>query len=1270
VKKVLSLVATSGLLVMSLFAEKDCKDTILNNSAGTDTNDNNYSNLYVLSVSDDYELSRTTGDHTSLNWVIFKDGVQVLSRNALNELNYTYFANYSGSKYCAYISSFIDGSYRKVSNMVEYEVGKKPIVYNFDNTLKNTKDEANNVANSESILYESENLTGISNAKLINNKVVVGFGELGTPKSGYPTEQKWYSLYMISGNNKIIIDDSTNATNANGLSISSYNGNIFVAYQKPTGFSYGFDSPFKIYSSDGDLITDEKIFSNANWGCCTSIDIDSLGNTHVIQFAHSGYFLNYSTNSSESWINYNISGYSTYYHYPKLTIDRNDVPNIITSQLNASYGTKGKMELWTNKNGNWSKETIATDSNGHGKLVFDNENNIYGVYVDTNDNIKLIFKDDSNNWISEIIASGLDIKGKETRVAISNDNKLYVVAKNNNGDKMYLFLKNNNGWETKILNDNLTPTTNDNSKAPSILFDTENNLIVIYADDTKIYKYLYRTNPTCKESEKIVNGTCIEKTCQTDNFGCPTCTIYETLKYNADGSGYCEISSCEEGKKLINGICVDDNTPPIVTNQSIEVESGKTYNFTKADFENSFLDNDGDGLKKIKITSLPINGVLKLNNNTISLNQEIDLAELGNLSYVANSVLINTVDSFQSQAFDGVDWSNSASTNIFITSIKCDISNAQAKILPGDGCEFKDKYSVGEDLIFTFKYNEDGEILTLPTKNSCKVSNSDIFTYSKSKKQIIFEEDGIGMLTCVYNNIVVRETLKVGNIETYPNNAIIVVGKGSNSDRLKSAFNYLGNSVYQFLYSQGYSNDEIDYFNAFGEQEIVDIDLDGEKDNIVDKILFSFEDVKMAINNAPASKNPLLIYLIDHGVKGGGFVIDDSEKIYAAQLNQVLNDYQATTERKVILIVDSCYSGAFVDLIKGENRVVISSGLANELVQISTSGISFTNYFIKNLSDKRSLKESYNKASQTYTNIVKNSHPQASFGDDELANAPFGFLHNASADVIKDFTKDLTNLKIGTQRLTLTTTDNLIDKPNAKAFVTITPPQIVEIDPKNDTDAIEILSFKLPLTYSGDNFYTDYSFKKEGVYQIQYEISDIAGDKYISDSTTIQVGDSKDGIIYETIKSSVLTEQEDDNTIKVTHTIDQLLLSKSYTKTGTFTNYDFLGVDKAFDWAFVTNSGAVYQLQGKSPTKSDVFGWKKVDIKPTITSSSWNMIFLDDWDSDGVTKFDWVLYKNENKTDQIYKLGGVSDSGNFVYEKIDGLKALIDKNSVRFEKSF
>ncbi|NPA64097.1 MAG: hypothetical protein GXO16_03900, partial [Epsilonproteobacteria bacterium] len=129
------------------------------------------------------------------------------------------------------------------------------------------------------------------------------------------------------------------------------------------------------------------------------------------------------------------------------------------------------------------------------------------------------------------------------------------------------------------------------------------------------------------------------------------------------------------------------------------------------------------------------------------------------------------------------------------------------------------------------------------------------------------------------------------------------------------------------------------------------------------------------------------------------------------------------------------------------------------------------------------------------------------------------------------------------------------------------------------------------------------------------------------------------------------------------------LLAGPFTKAGTFTRYDFAGVQSAFDWVFITNDKIVYQLQGKEPSDQDVFGWKRVDVSPKIDENSWNMIYIGDFDNDGDSRFDWVLYLNRQDTDQIYKLAGVSRQGTFEYEKIDDLVVHMDGSEVTFASS-
>ena len=79
--------------------------------------------LYTLNVDNNYIVSRTGDLGDPAVWVIEKDGVIVLERNAANELEYTYFNNTNGSYYRVWLKQFINGAYEIVSNVVNYEPG-------------------------------------------------------------------------------------------------------------------------------------------------------------------------------------------------------------------------------------------------------------------------------------------------------------------------------------------------------------------------------------------------------------------------------------------------------------------------------------------------------------------------------------------------------------------------------------------------------------------------------------------------------------------------------------------------------------------------------------------------------------------------------------------------------------------------------------------------------------------------------------------------------------------------------------------------------------------------------------------------------------------------------------------------------------------------------------------------------------------------------------------------------------------------------------------
>jgi gliding motility-associated-like protein len=71
----------------------------------------------------------------------------------------------------------------------------------------------------------------------------------------------------------------------------------------------------------------------------------------------------------------------------------------------------------------------------------------------------------------------------------------------------------------------------------------------------------------------------------------------------------------------------------MVTDFSLTLEEDEVKVIGVLPFSGAFTDADGDALQKIKIIKLPVNGQLLLNNQVVSLDQEIDISATNNLAY-------------------------------------------------------------------------------------------------------------------------------------------------------------------------------------------------------------------------------------------------------------------------------------------------------------------------------------------------------------------------------------------------------------------------------------------------------------------------------------------------------------------------------------------------------------------------------------------------------------------------------------------------------------
>ena len=75
---------------------------------------------YTLSVNSEFKLTRSGNIGDNLTWEIYKNKSRVLSRNAGNELEYTYHLNTAGSDIEVHLEGWVEGLRKRVSNKVNY----------------------------------------------------------------------------------------------------------------------------------------------------------------------------------------------------------------------------------------------------------------------------------------------------------------------------------------------------------------------------------------------------------------------------------------------------------------------------------------------------------------------------------------------------------------------------------------------------------------------------------------------------------------------------------------------------------------------------------------------------------------------------------------------------------------------------------------------------------------------------------------------------------------------------------------------------------------------------------------------------------------------------------------------------------------------------------------------------------------------------------------------------------------------------------------------
>ena len=177
--------------------------------------------------------------------------------------------------------------------------------------------------------------------------------------------------------------------------------------------------------------------------------------------------------------------------------------------------------------------------------------------------------------------------------------------------------------------------------------------------------------------------------------------------------------------------------------------------------------------------------------------------------------------------------------------------------------------------------------------------------------------------------------------ESGPNKAIIIAGSGAvSANPLFVYTDKFTRAMYDLLRSRGYGHGDIYYLTPQLNSDTASryrVDY-----SVVDdqRIKEAFEKVRDTIGET----GQFVFYLHGHGRKDA-IRINRSDWMPVSRLNELLNMLPQGAIK--VIIIDTCYSGSFLDDLKGTNRIVIAASSSNSWTSIS--GVSFSKHLIDSL---------------------------------------------------------------------------------------------------------------------------------------------------------------------------------------------------------------------------------------------------------------------------------------------------------------------------------
>ena len=223
------------------------------------------------------------------------------------------------------------------------------------------------------------------------------------------------------------------------------------------------------------------------------------------------------------------------------------------------------------------------------------------------------------------------------------------------------------------------------------------------------------------------------------------------------------------------------------------------------------------------------------------------------------------------------------------------------------------------------------------------------------------------------------------NFLTEKRAAILIHPRGQSQDtgyNQEIAVDFMATYAYHTLHARGYDNNEI-YFLSYKP----DIDFNGDAIadfNVVDAPVkladfqsgnklprdLSIADIDQAFEWAKTQgplDQPLLVIFIDHGLENKLLLDPFNQEILSGEkFKALLDDYQTTTDNKIVVILEACHTGTLVPILAAPNRTIVSSTGHEEAYYNDLGRTSFLRFYFNQLRRGDNLHDSWQTVDHTF----------------------------------------------------------------------------------------------------------------------------------------------------------------------------------------------------------------------------------------------------------------------------------------------------------------